>query len=138
MNTEEKLTNKNIRPTAMRILMYNFLVQQKAALSLSDIENNFENADRVTLYRTIKTFEERGLVHSIQENHNTLYKLCDDGCNENAHNDAHLHLYCKICGQTTCQEDLNLPNTIFTKFKIDDIQLIAKGVCEKCLNKTAS
>jgi Fe2+ or Zn2+ uptake regulation protein len=40
-------------------------------LSLSEIENQFENADRITIYRTLKTFEEKGIVHSIQENNTT-------------------------------------------------------------------
>lgn len=136
MDIEEKLSDKNIRPTAMRILVYTFLQKQKSARSLSDIEAGFEKVDRVTLYRTIKTFEEKGVVHSVQENQNILYKLCDETCEENAHNDSHLHLYCKVCKETTCREEITIPNLSNSKFKIDEYQLFAKGVCEKCL-KTA-
>ena len=53
---EEFLESKNIRVTAMRLLIYKFLAQKQVAVTLSDIENAFEKADRTTLYRTIKTF----------------------------------------------------------------------------------
>ena len=56
---EHKLIDKNTKPTSMRILVYDFLSSQEAALSLSEIENHFDNADRITIYRTLKTFEEK-------------------------------------------------------------------------------
>lgn len=37
-DTENKLLNKNTKPTSMRILVYDFLAAQKVALSLSEIE----------------------------------------------------------------------------------------------------
>lgn len=132
-NTENKLIDKNTKPTSMRILVYDFLSSQQAALSLSDIEHYFENADRTTIYRTLKTFEEKGIVHSIQENTTTKYKLCHDGCDETTHNDRHLHFYCRICKQTTCKEDISFSENIHTNFRIDEIRLFAKGICEKCL-----
>lgn len=132
-DTENKLIDKNTKPTSMRILVYDFLSSQQAALSLSDIENYFENADRTTIYRTLKTFEEKGIVHSIQENTTTKYKLCHDSCDETTHNDRHLHFYCKICKQTTCKEDISFSENIHTNFRIDEIRLFAKGICEKCL-----
>lgn len=89
--TEKKLLEKNTNPTSMRILVYDFLEQQQTAVSLTEIENYFDKADRVTIYRTLKTFEEKGIVHGIQENNTTKYMLCNDGCSENTHKDRHLH-----------------------------------------------
>jgi Fur family ferric uptake transcriptional regulator len=130
---ESKLLQKNTKPTSMRILVYDFLSLQEAALSLSEIENHFYNADRTTLYRTLKTFEEKGIVHSIQENATTRYKLCHDDCDEKTHKDWHLHFYCKICKQTTCREDISFPKEVQGNFRIDEIRLFAKGICENCL-----
>ncbi len=135
MSTENKLLNKNTRPTSMRILVYDFLDEQESALSLSEIEQSFEHADRTTLYRTLKTFEEKGIVHSIQENHTTRYMLCDDGCNEHTHKDWHLHFYCKICKQTTCRENFTFPSGPSPDFRIDEIRLFAKGICEHCIQE---
>lgn len=132
-NIEEKLLEKNTNPTSMRILVYDFLEQQQIALSLSEIESQFHKADRITIYRTLKTFEEKGIVHSIQENNTTKYMLCHEGCNEKTHQDGHLHLYCKICKQTTCQEDFTIPGSQNRAYQLDEIRLFGKGICEQCL-----
>jgi hypothetical protein len=57
---EQILASKKISPTAMRMLTLDFLLKQSAAVSLSDIENYFFRSDRITLYRTLKTFEKKG------------------------------------------------------------------------------
>ena len=84
-NIEQKLLKKNTNPTSMRILVYDFLEEQQIAMSLSEIESHFYKADRITIYRTLKTFEEKGIVHSIQDNNTSKYILCDDGCDEKTH-----------------------------------------------------
>ena len=58
---DDKLNSKNIKPTAMRQLVLKVLSEQAAAISLADLEQKFEKADKVTLYRTLKTFEESKL-----------------------------------------------------------------------------
>lgn len=134
-NIEQKLLQKNTNPTSMRILVYDFLEQQEIAMSLSEIESHFYKADRVTIYRTLKTFEEKGIVHSIHENNTTKYILCHDGCNEQTHKDWHLHFYCKICKQTTCKEDFVIPQNKTRNYRIDEIKLVGKGICENCLKE---
>ncbi len=129
----QKLTNKHTKPTSMRILIYDFLASQQCAVSISEIEQQLQTADRVTIYRTLKTFEEKGIVHSIQENNTSKYSLCHEECNENTHKDWHLHFYCKICKQTSCREDVLLPQHIQTDLRIDEVRFFAKGICEQCL-----
>lgn len=132
-NIEQKLLSKNTNPTSMRILVYDVLEHQHTAMSLSEIERHFYKADRVTIYRTLKTFEEKGIVHSIQENTTTKYILCREDCDEHSHKDWHLHFYCKICEKTTCKEDFVLPQNTHKSYQIDEIKLFGKGVCEKCI-----
>lgn len=134
-DTEQKLNQKNTRPTSMRILVYDFLAAQSEAMSLADIESHLEKTDRITLYRTLKTFEEKGIVHSVQENATTKYTLCADDCDEDTHRDWHLHLYCKMCKKTTCREDFVLPDMPATPYRIDEVRFFAKGICEDCLNE---
>ncbi|QNL48054.1 transcriptional repressor [Olivibacter sp. SDN3] len=134
-DVEQKLLDKKTNPTSMRILVYDFLQNQQVALSLSEIENHFFHADRTTIYRTLKTFEDKGIVHSIQENNTSKYILCHDGCDEQTHKDWHLHFYCKICKQTTCKENFTIPQNMENSFRIDEIRLFAKGICENCLKE---
>ena len=78
---EQKLEHKNIKPTAMRLLVLRQLVENAVAISLKDLEATFEKADKATLYRTLKTFEEKRLIHSIEDGTGSLkYALCEEGC----------------------------------------------------------
>ncbi|RQO32233.1 transcriptional repressor [Taibaiella sp. KBW10] len=128
---------KKITPTAMRILTLEFLLEQSAAVSLTDIENHFFRSDRITLYRTLKTFEQKGLIHSIQETNTTKYSLCKDSCGEGTHNDNHLHFYCVQCKETVCLEHVDLsPVMLPPNFEVQQIRFFAKGVCNKCSRQT--
>lgn len=133
-STEEVFATKNIRLTTMRILIYEYMEVATVALSLLEIEKYFHKADKVTIYRTIQTFLERGLVHKILDENVAKYKLCGDVCSEDNHKDRHLHFYCKKCKETTCRDEVILPENMESQLQIDEIQILAKGICEKCLN----
>lgn len=59
---EQMLSARQIKPTAMRLLVLEYLIGQASAVSLKETEDTFEKADRITLYRTLKNFEEKGMV----------------------------------------------------------------------------
>lgn len=131
---EQLLELKDIRLTAMRLLIYKFLSESQVAVTLSDIEHAFDKADRTTLYRTIKTFEEKAIVHQIDDGTGiTKYALCEKGCNCNIETDLHLHFHCNNCNETVCLKEhkiplINLPNG----FNAEDVNLVVKGICNKC------
>lgn len=131
---ERILNHKNIRPTAMRILVYNILSSADAAISLTDLENDFEAADRTTLYRTMKTFETQGVVHAIEDGTGvTKYALCEPFCVSGSHNDLHLHFHCTICEETTCLTDYSIPKIRLPENYIaQDMNLIVRGICKNC------
>lgn len=137
MNTlalEAELRAKNINPTAMRLLILKFLKQQKEAVALSDIECSFDLSDRVTIYRTLKTFEQKGLIHKIITSNSTQYALCLAACDENEHHDTHLHFICKQCQKTICLTHVSIPKIEIPEgFQLDDIEVTAKGICKTCL-----
>jgi Fur family ferric uptake transcriptional regulator len=131
---ESTLKSKKINPTAMRLLVLDFLTKQTSAISLNDLEKGMEPSDRITLYRTLKTFEDKGLVHSIDDGTGaTKYALCDMDCDGENHHDLHVHFYCNSCKETFC-----LPNTIIPEialppgFERQEMNLIIKGICELC------
>lgn len=135
MNEIETLfASKDIRITAMRLLIYKFLVQKETAVTLSDIENAFTKADRTTLYRTIKTFEEKAIVHQIDDGTGvTKYALCETGCNCEIETDLHLHFHCNNCNETICLTDHKIPQIkVPNGFVSEDINLVVKGICDKC------
>ena len=134
---ENILSSKAINPTAMRLLVLEYLLSRSAAVSLNDLENDFQHSDRITLYRTLKTFEENGLVHSIKDGTSkTKYALCADACRNNRHFDLHLHFYCTACKETFCLPKTNIPEiSLPDKFILEDLKLTAKGTCDRCSGK---
>lgn len=133
-NTEQKLTAKNINPTAMRLLVLDSLLQQHSAVSLSDIEKSLHPADRVTIYRTLKTFSEKGLIHVIDDGTGSpKYALCTDDCDTDQHHDLHVHFYCVNCKETFCLPNSKIPEVALpADFTSAEMNLVVKGVCSNC------
>ncbi|MEQ7799451.1 transcriptional repressor [Pedobacter sp. ASV1-7] len=131
---ENVLKNKQVNPTAMRLLVLDFLTKQTAAISLNDLEKGMAPSDRITLYRTLKTFEEKGLVHSIEDGTGaTKYALCEHDCDGENHHDLHVHFYCNTCKETFCLPNTRIPEMSLPKgFKQQEMNLIIKGVCQNC------
>jgi Fur family ferric uptake transcriptional regulator len=78
----------------MRELVLDILTEQKVAISSSDLEQKFQKSDRVTLYRTLKTFEEKKLIHSIDDGTGAVkYALCKESCQCHPE-DLHVHFFC--------------------------------------------
>lgn len=132
--TEEILVGKKINPTAMRLLVLEFLQQQNAATSLTDIENGLTHSDRITIYRTLKTFQEKGLVHCIEDGTAApKYALCAENCDDHHHHDLHVHFYCNQCNKTYCLPDSKIPEIqLPRKFQTQELNLIVKGICDQC------
>ena len=133
-NVESKLILKQINPTANRMLVLDFMLDQHSAISLSDIEKGLAPTDRVTIYRTLKTFEEKGLVHSIGDGTGIpKYALCMEDCDSDGHHDLHLHFYCSACKETYCLPKIWIPKVnLPDKFRADEVDLLIKGLCDKC------
>ena len=130
---ESKLNNRDIKPTAMRILVLQYLMEQDSAVSLQSIENTFEKADKSTIYRTLKTFEKSKLVHTIDDGTKQLkYALCLESC-ECETTDLHYHFHCTICQNTFCLTNQNIPKIDLPKnFKMQQANMVIKGICETC------
>ena len=60
---EKLLLSKKIRITDFRISILNIFNKQSTALSIEEIETELGQFDRITLYRTIKLFKEKGILH---------------------------------------------------------------------------
>ena len=104
MSPETLLELHQLRKTDLRKnVLEIFLFNRGKALSNSDLEIELESSDRITLYRTLCSFEERGLIHQATDSSVTnKYALCDESCSIRIHNDKHAHFHCEKCGETIC------------------------------------
>jgi len=117
----------------MRELVLKVLTEQDRAISLADLEQKFDNADKTTLYRTLKTFEENKLIHSIDDGTGSVkYALCKETCQCHPE-DLHVHFLCTKCQQTYCLNDISIPSIdLPMNFKLETINMVVKGICSNC------
>ena len=133
-NLEKILKVNNVKLTAMRLLVLQFLLNKKVAVSLTNIEEYFDNSDRTTLFRTLKTFVKNGIAHQIDDGTGIKkYAICEENCNCEMDTDLHLHFHCTNCNETVCLTEhkipyINLPDG----YVADDANLVLKGICDKC------
>lgn len=130
---ERKLSQREIKPTAMRIVVLKYLMAQDKAVSLNSIEDGLVMVDKSTLYRTLKTFEKNKLVHTIDDGTKQLkYALCLENCECEA-SDLHYHFHCNNCQSTFCLTNQNIPKIELPKnFKMQQANMVIKGLCETC------
>jgi len=128
------LESKGIRPTAMRLMTYKRLAELNVAISLGDLEKDFKVSERSTLFRTMKAFEEKGIVHQIEDGTGIIkYALCEENCECEVGNDLHLHFHCNNCNETVCLTEHKIPHiSLPDGYITEDINLVVKGICEKC------
>ncbi|MBK6348201.1 MAG: transcriptional repressor [Bacteroidales bacterium] len=132
-DTDNLFNSRNIKPTAMRELVLRVLTDSNTAISLSDLELKFHKADKVTLYRTLRTFEENKLIHGIDDGTGAVkYALCTESCQCNPQ-DLHVHFHCTKCQNTYCLNDIPVPSlTLPVQFTPESINMVVKGICANC------
>ena len=128
------LRRKNLNITESRKKILSLFLNHKDALAHADIEKNAgEKFDRVTVYRTLQTFVEKGIVHTIPTADNAiLYALCKD-CDEEHHHDDHVHFVCGNCNTTICLDDIVSPEiNLPPGYVAQDVQVVINGICKDC------
>lgn len=128
------LKNFNLRSTSTREEILRLFLQKDYALSHSDIEREIaEEIDRVTVYRTLKTFHDHGLIHKVLDDGGSLkYALCSEACSATEHSHEHVHFKCTECGQTNCLDVDIPPIRLPAGFKPSEFNLLIQGVCQNC------
>lgn len=128
------LQDKKLRVTPVREQVLTALMTKGHALSASDIELAFDYVDRITLYRTLNTFEEKGLIHKVVDGTKVAkFAICEEHCDEGHHHDDHVHFHCEDCGNTYCVEEVEMPYIkIPADFKVKTTNIVLSGLCKNC------
>lgn len=137
MTTNQQILDQySLRHTACRLDVVAFFLARKFAIAHIDLEQEFKTQfDRVTLYRTLKTFLEKGIIHKVLDDEGTpKYALCPTACAHlQHHHHDHVHFKCNVCGHTTCVEDIYIPKIVLPEgFQIQEQNLLISGICPNC------
>ncbi|MEO6638640.1 MAG: Fur family transcriptional regulator [Ginsengibacter sp.] len=129
------LKQNRLSVTVSRQKILNFFLGTDGALSHADIEKRMgESFDRVTVYRTLQSFVEKGIIHLIPTTDNSIkYALCKSDCAPGHHHDDHVHFICGECEKTICLDDVNVPVIQLPKgFTPGRVEMVVTGVCGEC------
>ncbi|HCM75825.1 MAG TPA: transcriptional repressor [Cytophagales bacterium] len=129
------LKESKLRSTSSRSKILGLFLTHSHALSYSDIEREVgASFDRVTVYRTLKSFLEKGIIHKILDDTGGLkYGLCDNLCSYLKHQHDHVHFKCTQCGQTSCLNMVEIPGfNLPNGYKVEEVNLLIQGMCSSC------
>ncbi len=131
-----KLGEREIKPTAMRLLILRTMSRFERAFSLLDLEIALDTVDKSTLSRTITLFLKHHLIHCIDDGSGSLkYSVCSIECNCDI-NDLHVHFYCTNCHKTYCLRNIHIPPVSLPQyFTLESINYVLKGLCDHCSPK---
>ncbi|QPH41810.1 transcriptional repressor [Pedobacter endophyticus] len=136
---DDLLVKSGLKRTSARLQVLEILSNKNSATSQPYLEQVMgKDADRVTLYRVLQAFEEKGIIHKVLDSHGTAnYALCADGCNAQHHQDEHVHFDCNRCHKIYCLESVKIPvPKVPSGFKIGHLNLIATGTCAACAEQS--
>jgi Fur family transcriptional regulator, ferric uptake regulator len=131
----EILKKNELSVTEGRKKILELFLSSDGALAHADIEKRTgENFDRVTVYRTLQTFVDKGIIHHIPTTDNSiLYALCKDNCEAGHHHDNHVHFVCDVCNKTICLEEVTVPQVKLPKgFTPNHAEMVVSGICGDC------
>lgn len=134
---KEILKRNQLSVTGSRSRILELFQANNGALAHYDIEKlSGEKFDRVTIYRTLQTFVEKGIIHTIPTADNSiLYALCKDECTDGHHHDNHVHFICDNCRKTYCLDDVVNPEVkLPAGFKPTVMEVVVNGLCNHCSN----
>ena len=134
MDSLKVLTDNDIKHTKQRVRVLDEISMEVTAVSQPDLEKKLgKEIDRVTLYRILNLFEEKGILHRVIDRHGTAnYAVCASNCSANHHHDNHVHFNCTMCQKIYCLPvelpALKLP----AGFKMETLNTIVYGTCNNC------
>jgi len=125
--------NNKISETPFRKEVIDIFMKHDSAIPISTLIAELKDYNRITLYRTIKVFIEKGIIHEIAiSGEESNYALCKEDCKVKDHHHQHVHFKCKKCGNIFCVEIEKFPTIELKGYSIDQLEIQASGICKNC------
>jgi Fur family transcriptional regulator, ferric uptake regulator len=132
----EILKKAALKATPMRKDVLEIIAASDYALDNQEIESKLGEVDRITLYRTLKSFEEKGIIHKVTDLLGVIkYAMCDHVCLDNQHHNhqSHIHFQCDVCHNTYCVENVEIPQIkVPNNFTVSGQNITVTGNCDRC------
>ncbi len=130
------LRDRDLRATTFRLKLLTCLQAYHSAMPHAAIQSAMEPIDRVTLYRTLDSLIQKGIIHkAYQEGSNIYYAICDENC-DSSHHHEHLHFRCSVCETVTCQLPSHTLKISIPDYEVHKVDIHVDGVCKSCKRKS--
>lgn len=130
------LRKYDLRHTMSRAEILRLMLARGAAMSEPDIEKEINGrCDRVTIYRTLSTFLDKGILHKVLDDGGVVkYAICSPACEHvSYHQHNHVHFKCNECGNTTCLDGVEVPAIDLPQnYQLTEANVLLQGVCGDC------
>lgn len=126
------LKSNSLSDTKPRRAVFSALSSVQKPLSMNELISVCKNTDRVSVYRTIETFEKFGIVNRIHIGWKYKIELSDN------FKEHHHHLTCFVCGSMIdFDEPEGLDEELYkiansANFKLQKHVLELRGICSSC------
>ena len=136
MEIEDRIRKANLKVTRTRSEILALFVEKDYALSYADIDASLKGSeDKVTIYRTLKSFSEKGIIHEIMDvDKVSKYALCGHKCSSEHHHDTHAHFKCLKCKHIFCLQKPKIEIEIPANYQATTFNLSIEGLCNNCSN----
>ncbi len=127
------LRKRKLKATSSRLHLLSEMEAYQSAMPFSAIQEAMKSTDRVTLYRTLKSLKEQGIIHqAFQEKEESYFAICGKQCGKNHHHHDHIHFKCLSCKSVTCEQpsaaiEISIPDN-----EIHKVSIHVEGICKLC------
>ena len=132
-NAQALIRRAGLRCTAGRLAIIEVLGASVKPLTRKQIADALgqTSLDKVTIYRALERFVERGVAHKACTQDRTAYFELADKCTEHQ---CHPHFTCTSCGSVSCFTHISLPllKSPQNGFTIERQRVHLEGLCPKC------
>lgn len=124
------LRQAGLRQTSCRLELLQALYGRSEPVPLASIEERLVGFDRVTIYRTLQSFLQAGLVHRANDSGGHPH-YAPGGVQGGRR--SHAHFECQQCGRMLCF-DCEQPPVLRLPpgFETEETELRVRGLCDRC------
>jgi Fur family transcriptional regulator, peroxide stress response regulator len=131
------LRARDLRPTSQRLVILQYLSRENAHLKPEDVvqsvNQEFPAASRATVYNTLHSLVEAGLVNEVPAEDGGRYYELNRG--------PHHHFVCEYCGsiEDVSLEQMKAPEfPDLPGFRVESVEVTLRGACSRpeCLSRS--
>ncbi len=117
--------------------MLKVFIENRSPISMHELKTRMEkNCDRVTLYRNLRKFTRKGILHEVYlDKQESRFVLPENIVNPEKQYAEHLHFKCMQCNMVKCLTDQEIMKVSLPEgYSMLETNFVVFGLCNKCSN----